>query len=466
MVSLLLSGLELMNQKQKIVDFWKKLTTGSINRQIFGAALIVGVGTALVKVAAIIKELIVAWKFGTGDEVDAFLIALVIPDVVKSIVAGSFNAALIPTYIKVREKEGFEASQRLFSGATICSLCLLSVTTILILVAAPLYLPKLALGFDSGKLELTYKLLWTISPIVALSGIVATWSAVLNAGERFALASLTPLLTPMVTIALIFGAQSWGVFALSGGLAIGALLELLILGNSLKKQGISLQMQWYGFDKNLRQVLSQYLPMITGSFLMCSSSLVDNSMAANLASGSVAALSYGNRLIASPISLMNTALGTAVIPYFSKMIALEDWISVRATLTKYLKSMSLVTIPVTLVLIIFSENIIQVLFQRGAFTINDTHLVAQIQICFALQIPFYIATMLVVRLIESMRLSKIFVWGSSFNLIINIGLNYLFSQWIGVAGIALSTTCVYIFSFSFLSLFIITQLNKLQTKTS
>lgn len=449
---------------QRVSNFWKKLTTGSVNRQILGAALIVAFGTGLVKISAIIKELVVAWRFGTGNEVDAFLIALVIPEFIKVVVAGSFDAAFIPTYIQVREKEGMGAAQRLFSGATLCSLGLLGITTILLLVTSSLYLPKIALGFSPEKLSLTYELLFAISPIVALSGLLATWSAVLNAGERFALASITPLITPSITIALILFARSWGVFALSGGLAIGAFLELVILGKALQRQGICLRPKWHGLDIHLRQVMSQYLPMITGSFLMCSSNLVDSSMAANLSAGSVAALSYGYRLTSTPLSLMTTALGTAVIPYFSKMIARKDWKEVNRTLHKYMKSIFIVAIPITLLLIVFSENIIQILFQRGAFTASDTHLVAQIQICFALQIPFYVATMLVVRLIESMRLSQIFIWGSSFNLMINIVLNYVFSRSIGVAGIALSTTCVYIFSFSFLSLFIMRQLKKIQTE--
>lgn len=449
-------------QIQKILDFWEKITTGSVNRQILGAALIVGFGTGLVKIVAIIKELIVAWRFGTGDELDAFLIALVIPEFIVSVVAGSLNAALIPTYIQVRENEGVDAAQRLFSGATICSLGLLGIATMLLLITSPLYLPKLALGFSPNKLGLTYKLLFAVSPIVALSGILATWGAVLNAGERFALASLTPLLTPMITIILIFSVQIWGVFTLAAGLACGACLELVILGKALQNQGISLEPKWYGFNTHLRQVLSQYLPKIAGSFLMSSTNLVDNSMAASLSAGSVAALNYGYRLTSSPLSLMTTAISTAVIPYFSKMIAREDWIGIRYTLVKYMKGISIITVPLTLILIIFSENIIQVLFQRGAFTASDTHLVAQIQICFALQIPFYIAGRFVVRMIESMRLSTIFVWGSSFNLIINISLNYLFGQWIGVAGIALSTTCVYIFSFTFLSSFLMRKLRKLQ----
>ena len=107
---------------QKFINLWKKLTSGSTNRKIFGAAVKVGLLTGLVRVAAVVKELVVAWKFGTGDTLDAFLIALLVPSFIINVVAGSFNAALIPTYIQVREQEGTKAAQRLFSGATVCGL--------------------------------------------------------------------------------------------------------------------------------------------------------------------------------------------------------------------------------------------------------------------------------------------------------------------------------------------------------
>ncbi len=55
-----------------LLTFWKKLTSGSNNRKIFGAAITVGMGTLFVKIAAMSKELIVAWRFGTQDELDAF----------------------------------------------------------------------------------------------------------------------------------------------------------------------------------------------------------------------------------------------------------------------------------------------------------------------------------------------------------------------------------------------------------
>jgi putative peptidoglycan lipid II flippase len=449
-------------QAQKLINLWKTLTSGSVNQKIFGAALTVALATALVKVAAGAKEMVVAWRFGTGDTLDAFLIAVLVPDFIINVIAGSFNAALIPTYIRVREQEGIKVAQKLFSGVIVWSLGLLLITTILMLLTAPLYLPLIAAGFSPEKLDMTFKLLCVSAPVVMLTGIVTIWSAVLNAGERFALAALCPIMTPVITIVFLVVDQYWGIFALAAGLVGGAVLELVLLGAALHKQGISLLPRWYGFDTHLRQVAGQYTPMIAGAFLMCSTGLVDQSMAAMLSPGSVAALNYGNRIVALPITLITTALGTAAIPYFSKMIACEDWTGARHTLKRYMISIFTVATPLAVLLIVFSEPIVQLLFQRGSFTVNDTHLVAQIQTFYALQIPLRGPGMLVVRFISATRNNQIFVWGSGCNLIINIVLDYLFMQWFGVSGIALSTSFVYLFSFSFLSFFVFKKLKNTQ----
>jgi putative peptidoglycan lipid II flippase len=416
----------------------------------FRCAVTVGIGTGFVKVASVGKELVVAWKFGTADDLDAFLIALVVPFLITTVIAGSFNAALIPTYIRVREQEGIKAAQKLFSGAIAWSLGLLGITTLLMLATAPLYLPKIAAGFSPEKLDLTYKLLCAIAPIILLTGTITIWGAVLNAGEQFALVAVAPIITPTVTMLFLFGINSWGVFSLASGLVCGQLLEMLVVGIVLRRQGISLLPKWYGFDTHLSEVAGQYAPMIAAAFLMCSTNLVDQSMAAMLPSGSVASLNYGNRIIALPITIANTALSTAVIPYFSKMVAREDWISVRHTLKQYLGLIFAFSIPLTGLIILFSEPIVQILLQRGSFTASDARLVAQIQAGYAFQIPFYIASVLVVRLISAMRYNQILMWGSAGNLIVNIGLNYLFMKWLGVSGIALSTSGVYLFSFLFL----------------
>lgn len=439
---------------QKISKLWQSVSTGSINRKIFSAALIVAGGTLFVKLIAVGKELVVASQFGTADELDAFLIALVIPSVLINIVGDCFDGALIPIYIKVRDQEGKVAAQRLFAGAMVGSFGLLLIAAYLLVSLAPVYLPLLTGGFSPKKLELTYQLLWLMSPMILITGINTIWGAVLNAGERFALVALAPILTPTVTIILLLTMKVWGVFNLATGMVLGQLLEMMVIGATLHRQGISLLPKWSGFEDNLKQVAIQYLPSMMAGLLMTSSSVIDKSMAAMLPAGSISALGYADRIIMLPIVIATTALSTAVIPYFSQMVALNDWKGLQRSLKSYLGLIFAVTIPFTGLIILFSEQIVRLLLQRGSFNADNTHLVAQIQACFALEIPFYIGCILVVRLLSSMRNNTIIMWGSACNLIVNISLNYILMQWLGVVGIALSTSFVYLFSFVFLLFFL------------
>ncbi len=90
----------------------------SPNRRILAAILTVGGFSVVVKVTATVKELVVAYQFGTGDAVDAFLIAFLVPSVVVNVVAGSLTAAFTPVYIEVRETLGVPAARRVFQSAS------------------------------------------------------------------------------------------------------------------------------------------------------------------------------------------------------------------------------------------------------------------------------------------------------------------------------------------------------------
>ena len=452
-------------KSRKYLDLWQRFTTGSINRQIFAATITIALFTGLVKFTSVGKELVVAWRFGTGNELDAFIMAMVVPAFVINVVAGSFKAALIPVYIKVREQQGQPAAQQLFSGVIIWAFGLLIVTAIATAIAAPLYLPLLASGFTPEKLQLTTRLLWVISPAIIFAGLINIWGGVLNAGERFALAAFSPAIIPVATVILLLTFPNWGIYALAGGLILGSLVEMVILGIGLGRQKVNLLPKWSGFN-NLNQVASQYVPVMTGAFLMCSTNLVDQSMAAMLSPGSVAALSYANRVIGLPLSLATLALGTAVVPYFSKTIAHKNWVKITHSFNYYLRLIFVTTFPLTIILILASKLIIQILFERGSFNAEDTQLVSQIQICYALQIPFYISAIFVVRLINSLGVNHFLSWGSSINLLVNIAANYAFVQWIGIKGIALSTSFVYLISFIFLYILTKKHLQKISLEST
>lgn len=449
-----------------LLTLWRKWTKGSINRQIFTATIIIGLFTGLSKFASVGKELVVAWRFGTGDELDSFVMAMVIPSFITNVVAGSFSSALIPTYIKVREQQGYKAAQQLFSGIMTRALGLLFVTAIATAITAPIYLPLLASGFSVEKLDLTTRLLWSLSPSILLFGIINIWGGVLNAGEKFALAAVSPVITPLVTAIILLACPNLGIYALVVGLICGSFIEMIILGIGLLKQGAEIRPHWSKRDANLDLVTKQYFPVIVGAFLMCSTGLVDQSMAAMLSPGSVAALGYANRVIALPLTLVTLALGTAVVPYFSQTIAQKDWRKINHTFNYYLKLIFITTIPLTIFFILASKLIVQILFERGSFNAEDTQLVSQIQIFYALQIPFYISAIFVVKLVNSLSINHILAWGSAINLIANIIGNYVFANWIGVAGLALSTSCVYLISFVFLYILTKKHLQKILLENS
>ena len=101
----------------------------------------------------------------------------------------------------------------------------------------------------------------------------------------------------------------------------------------------------------------------------------------------------------------------------------------------------------------FSDSIVNIIFQRGSFTTEDTAIVSPVQAYFAFQIPFYVAGIVVVRLISALRANHILMWGAAINLVVNIGFNILFIHYLGLKGIALSTSFVYLISFLFLVYF-------------
>ncbi len=176
---------------------------------------------------------------------------------------------------------------------------------------------------------------------------------------------------------------------------------------------------------------------------MSASPIIDQAMAAALSAGSVAALSYGNKAITALTVLFSVALHTAVLPYFSKMVANKDWFGCRRTLKVYSFLVLAATVPVTLGLMAGSTPLVRLLFQRGAFTAEDTKVVSVVQMLFAISIPFYTWAVLFVRFLTSLNRTDLMAYIAVMNTVLNVVLNLLFMRKLGVAGIALSTSIVY-----------------------
>jgi putative peptidoglycan lipid II flippase len=142
------------------------------------------------------------------------------------------------------------------------------------------------------------------------------------------------------------------------------------------------------------------------------------------------------------------------------MLSAGDWNGCRHTLKRYSLLIAATAFPIMFVTMAFSRPVIALLFQRGAFTSMDTDLVSRVQICYAVQIPFYICGMLFVRFLLAVRRTDLLLYGALANLALDIVLNVLLMKFWGVAGIALSTSLVYCFSFLFVAIWSIRILAK------
>ncbi len=391
--------------------------------------------------------MVVAWRFGTSADLDAFNVALVVPFALINIIATPFQTAFIPSYVQVQQREGSAAAQQLFARSLVWLLGLFAVVSGFVVLSGPFYLPLLASGFAAEKLRLTFHLLCLVAPMILLIGTSFFLTGVLNVKDHFALPAITPLLTTGLTILLLVQAQRLGVYALALGVTCGASLELAILGVALRRKGVSLRPRWPAFSDQLGRIIKNSLSLILSNCLMAGTQLIGIAMAARMSVGSVAALSYANKVTLLSAGLIATSLGTVTLSFLARISAQEQWRELKSTLHHFLSIAFLITFPLTILLMLFATPVTSLLFQRGAFVNSDVTLVAVLIFYLALQIPFYVANVLIAKVFLALQLPKAILWGSAINLVVYGGLAYLLSSRLGLVGIAIATSTTYLCSF-------------------
>jgi putative peptidoglycan lipid II flippase len=197
-------------------------------------------------------------------------------------------------------------------------------------------------------------------------------------------------------------------------------------------------------------VLGQYGPVIAGMLLLGGAPLIDQAIAAMLGSGSVAALNYGTRLSVVLVAVGPVAVATAILPHFSKLTVTADWEHVRDSLRSYAKIILAVTLPVIALLMVFSEPLVRLFFERGQFTGTATGVVTTVQRYSLLQIPPAMVMALVLRLVASMKANRLLLRAAALSAGLNLVLDLTLTRWMGIAGIALASGVVQLVALLYL----------------
>jgi putative peptidoglycan lipid II flippase len=418
----------------------------SLSGRIFGTTVRVSVLVLLVKCVALLKEMMIARRFGASDALDAVYVAVLLPGFLSTVIGDALNAAFIPAYIEVRETQGEQAAQQLFSTLGAIGLSALAVIALLLAGSGRWFLPVFGSSFGPAKLALTSRILLIILASFAFTALKALWQSTLNANYRYTLTAIIPLATPITILLALLAGRAWGIYALAIGMVAGSFGELAVTGFCLRADGIRLLPYWYGMSAAVRTVLRQGRLLLAGALLISSTAVVDQSMAAMLGPGSVATLNYATKLLSMMLSVSIYALSIALLPSLSSLSAGNKWEEMRELLSNYTRLLLLVSVPATLCVMYFSEPLVAMLFQGGAFTSTTSRNVASVQTLLCIQMPFLSVGMLYAQGISSLKRNELLLWGTMISVTLNAALNLFFMRFLGLPGIALSTSAVYAIS--------------------
>jgi putative peptidoglycan lipid II flippase len=427
------------------------LQARGVNRRILRAAISVMAAGVVVKIVATAKEVAVAGVYGRSDAMDAFLAAFLIPNLLINLIAESMNQALAPTLIRVRIREGYERAQQLQSSSMLWLCGLLIAASVAMAGLARVFFPLIASGFSAEKLDLAVRLFYALLPVVLLAGVASNCTVVLNTCERFALPALVPLAMPVSMICgvlLLHGAL--GIWALVYATVFGALAQAVLVGWMMETHGYRFRLSWHGRTEATREVARQYGPVLLSSVVSSAGLLVDQAMAAMLPAGSVSALVFANRFVSVVLNLLAGAVSSAVVPYFSTMIAEGDWQDCRRTLRTWSRNMALVSIPIAGLLIVGARPLVRLTLEHGAFGAADTTVVKKVLAMYAIQIPFFVVSSLYYRFVVAMRRTDLVFYCGALNLALDVVLNLVLMRRMGVDGIALATSLWAVSTLAFL----------------
>lgn len=391
-----------------------------------------------------LQVVLIAKAFGVSVTTDAYMVAIWIPLFVWGMGDSVLIYALVPYLVSIQVKEGSksanEAANHIFSWFL---LVLLAVSIMLYLCASPLvYI--LVPGFSKEAKLLTVELLRWLSPSVFLGGLAAFFASLLFSIRKFAVPAVTALFPDLGAIGFIlFGIKKWGIKAVVIGFIIGVSIQLIILFFTLLRTGI--------FPRFIRPKFTEFMktaklmgPRVGGVGLNRAIVGVDRFFASMLGAGSVSLLAYSFRLTQLPVSLAVAAFGKTLMPTLSKEIAEGNMENVRKLIPRFIGFVFFGLAPIVLLLIYYSEPIIRLIYERGAFTSEATRLAANVLIFYSLAILFSSITVIFSGIFfasgDTWTPFKVTV----LSLILNAVLDYVLMSFFGITGIAMATFCVAI----------------------
>ena len=417
------------------------------NRKLIRSTGLIGIATSSSRVLGFVRDVLFAKLFGTNIYAQAFVVAFRIPNMLRDMVGeGATNAAIVPVLTEYRhkssEREYWDAA-RVILNLMLLVLVVLSVIGVLF---APVLVRLIAPGFlkDPEKFASAVFLTRMIVPYLIFLGIWAYSKGVLNSFQYFTTPAFAPVVLNVTMIAaILFLCPVIGIHGMVAGVLAGGFLQVLIQIPPLYKRGFRLKGGFRLVHPVASRIGKLLMPRILGTAVYQLSVFIDTilaSLAWIVGAGGVAALYYSHRLIHLPLAIFGISLATAVLPRMSREAAANDIDKLKGTIAFSLNTVFMVMVPAAAGLMILSEPVVRILFQRGEFTGYSTAITSSALFFYAFGLCAYAGIKILVNAYYSMGDTRTPVRTAAISLVVNIVLNLILMWPLKIGGLALATS--------------------------
>jgi putative peptidoglycan lipid II flippase len=414
-------------------------------------------GILISRILGFMRDLLTASALGANIYSDIFFIAFKLPNLFRRIFAeGAFTQVFIPAFARSKHKAVF--SVNIF----LVFLSIILLITLLVNLVPALFTKAIAVGFDDATIKLAAPFVainfWYLPLIFAMTFL----SGMLQYKHHFATTAFSTALLNLSLIGALYlsqdKTQSEIVYYLSFGVVIGGVLQLISHIIAIYKMGL-LKLIFGGFkyltlkskiiSKDTKKFRNNFFPAMWGNSTAQVSAFLDTFLASFLVTGSISYLYYANRIFQLPLALFAIATSIALFPRVARYLKNKDEEKAKEFLKKAFWFLLFLLTASTIGGIILSREITWLLFERGAFSAQDTtNTTAVLQMYMIGLLPFGLQKLLVLWLYAKemqMRAAKI----ATYSLIVYITFALAFISPFGVSGLALASTLGGVVSFIF-----------------
>ncbi|MEI8396024.1 MAG: murein biosynthesis integral membrane protein MurJ, partial [Rhodospirillaceae bacterium] len=358
--------------------------------------LSVGGLTLVSRVVGFVRDVLIAAILGAGPVADAFFVALRLPNHFRALFAeGAFNSAFVPVFSERLVRDGQPAARQLAEEVLAVLMTATVLLTALAMVAMPAFILVFAPGFseDPPKFELAVLFTRITFPYLPLISVVALLGAMLNSMKRFAAAAAAPILLNLCLIAALLGLRPLlptAGHALAWGVLIAGVVELLYLAWDAGRVGMMLVPRLPRLTPGVRHFLRVLWPAALGAGLVQINLFADTIIASFLPTGAVSYLYYADRLNQLPLGVIGIAVGTVLLPEMARQLKGGSFEAATEAQNRCMELSLLLTLPAAAAFMAAAHPIMQVLFQRGAFSALDAGASADTLIAYSLGLPAFV----------------------------------------------------------------------------